>query len=302
MVALPAPVLLLDLLDLFFAHAEVVADLVNQRLADRHDQIVLVLGFALVRALKEQDAVGQRIAVVPAAFGQRRALVQAEQRVGRLDLHLVEQLAPTVRLRRRWRCSHGVAEAARDAGERLSDAALERRRGSFDGGVAPSAAACAHVPARRARAGLCRRPSLRPLGASRSGTGLKIVAVVLNRRTGRRAASACRCAGRAESACRRSRVQRSGGSAAHSCCSTTSGSSDSAMPMRLATRSTWRSTGRPGHAERVAEHDVRRLAADAGQRGQRRPCRPAPRRRARSTSACAMPMSAFDFARKKPVE
>ena len=36
----------------------------------------------------------------------------------------------------------------------------------------------------------------------------------------------------------------------------------------------------PGHAERVAEHDVRRLAADAGQRRRARPCRPAPRRRA----------------------
>ena len=42
------------------------------------------------------------------------------------------------------------------------------------------------------------------------------------------------------------RVHSAGGMAAHNCCSTTSGSSDFAMPMRLATRRTWRSTGRPG--------------------------------------------------------
>ena len=42
------------------------------------------------------------------------------------------------------------------------------------------------------------------------------------------------------------RVHRAGGIAAHNCRSTTSGSSESAMPMRFATRSTCRSTGSPG--------------------------------------------------------
>ena len=37
------------------------------------------------------------------------------------------------------------------------------------------------------------------------------------------------------------------------------------MPMRLATRRTCRSTGKPGHSEGVAENYVRRLAADPGQ-------------------------------------
>src|SRR5438046_2520785 len=66
---LRVPVAILDLLDLLFAHAEVVADLVDERLADRDHQVVLVLGLALVGSLKEQDAVGQRVAVVPSALG-----------------------------------------------------------------------------------------------------------------------------------------------------------------------------------------------------------------------------------------
>ena len=59
------PVLLLDLFDLLLAQPEVVADLVDERLADRHDEVVFVLGVALVRTLEEQDAIGQRVAVVP---------------------------------------------------------------------------------------------------------------------------------------------------------------------------------------------------------------------------------------------
>ena len=57
----------------------------------------------------------------------------------------------------------------------------------------------------------------------------------------------------------------------------------------------------PGHAERVAEHDVRRLAADARQRRQLLHV-------GRHLAAvlgderCAMPISAFDFWRKKPVD
>ena len=42
------------------------------------------------------------------------------------------------------------------------------------------------------------------------------------------------------------RVQSLPGSTPPSCCSTTTGSSDSAMPIRFETRRTWRSTGSPG--------------------------------------------------------
>ena len=97
------------------------------------------------------------------------------------------------------------------------------------------------------------------------------------------------------------RVQRSFGSAAHSCCSTTTGSSDSAMPMRFATRSTWRSTGRPGTPSACPSTTFAVLRPTPGSStsasmlaGTSPPCV--------ATSACAMPMSAFDFARKKPVE
>ena len=61
------------------------------------------------------------------------------------------------------------------------------------------------------------------------------------------------------------RVHRSGGSAAHSCCSTTSGLSGlgDADAVRHAQHVPIDRQAR--HAERVPEHDVRRLAADAGQ-------------------------------------
>ena len=65
------------------------------------------------------------------------------------------------------------------------------------------------------------------------------------------------------------RVHRSFGSAAHSCCSTTSGivafgDADAVRhPQHVPI------DREPGHAERVTEHDVRGLAADAGQLGER---------------------------------
>ena len=72
------------------------------------------------------------------------------------------------------------------------------------------------------------------------------------------------------------------------------------MPIRLETRSTWRSTGKPGDAERVPEHHVRGLAADAGELDERL------HRRGDLAavvldSAVAMPRSDFDLARKNPV-
>src|SRR5262245_8379344 len=63
LVVFASPVLFFDLLDLFFTEAEVMADLVNQRLADADDEVVLVLGFALVRPLEDQHAVGEHVAV-----------------------------------------------------------------------------------------------------------------------------------------------------------------------------------------------------------------------------------------------
>ncbi len=80
------PVVVLDVCDLFLAETEVVADLVNQRFADLDDELVLVFGFALVRPLEDQDLIGQRVAVVPTPLGERDALVEAEQRVRRLNV------------------------------------------------------------------------------------------------------------------------------------------------------------------------------------------------------------------------
>ena len=50
----------LDDVDLLFGHAEVVAELVDQRLADRDDDVVLVaVAVVLDRRLKQRDAIGQ---------------------------------------------------------------------------------------------------------------------------------------------------------------------------------------------------------------------------------------------------
>jgi hypothetical protein len=82
---LAAPVALLDVLDLVFRQAEVVPDLVNQRFRNRDDHIVAIARGVFDRALKERDLVRQRVAVRPLSLGERRAFVQAQQRVGRLD-------------------------------------------------------------------------------------------------------------------------------------------------------------------------------------------------------------------------
>src|SRR5688572_7721946 len=88
-----APVALLDLHDLFLAHPEVMTELVNQRLADGDDDLILVaLAVVFDRPLEQGDAIRQLIAVLR-ALGERRALIQAEQDVFvRVHLELVEQL------------------------------------------------------------------------------------------------------------------------------------------------------------------------------------------------------------------
>src|SRR6187431_1845266 len=78
---LAAPVALFNLLDLFLAHTEVVADFVNERFADDRAQFILVFAVLLDRALKERDTVREVVPECPGAFGQRRALVEAKERV-----------------------------------------------------------------------------------------------------------------------------------------------------------------------------------------------------------------------------
>ena len=89
------------------------------------------------------------------------------------------------------------------------------------------------------------------------------------RGSARRAASACRCGGRAGSACRRRASSARAAAAPHSCASTFTGSSPSARPMRFGDAQHVAIDRQPRHAERVAEHDVGGLAADARQLDQR---------------------------------
>src|SRR5688572_16307619 len=88
---LPSPVALLDLLDLLLAHPEIVTDFVNQSLADHRADLVLVLAVLLDRTLVERDAIRQGVSECPGTLRERRALIQAVKRIGRLDLHFFEQ-------------------------------------------------------------------------------------------------------------------------------------------------------------------------------------------------------------------
>src|SRR6185312_2536117 len=119
------PVLFFDFLDLLLAHAEVMADFVNERFADRDDEIVLVRRLPFVRSLEDQDPIRQAVAVVPAAFRQRRARIEAEQRAGRTDAHLAQQLARRLVFDDDRDVLHRLAEPAGDRRERVSDEAFE---------------------------------------------------------------------------------------------------------------------------------------------------------------------------------
>ena len=222
---------------------------------------------------------GRRVAVVPAPLGQRRALVEAEQRVGRLDLHL--------------------ARAARGDGSSSTTMAMfciasRKRRGIERERVSDEAfeRVARHVRPRRLsprlRAGF-RRVASRAratVGSSRSRRA---------RRTDRRAASACRCGGRAGSACR-------------TCASSAPAAARAQLLLDdLRDRRDFGDADAIGDAQHVpidrqsrarrARGRARRSRSCGRRRAARRarPCRPAPRRRARATSACAMPMSDFDF-------
>src|SRR5262252_4191694 len=72
-IVLAAPVAFFDLLDFLLREAEVVPDLVDQRLPDRDDEIVLVFARVFDRTLEERDLVGQAVAIGPLPLGQRRA-------------------------------------------------------------------------------------------------------------------------------------------------------------------------------------------------------------------------------------
>src|SRR5216684_5938989 len=176
------PVVFFDVLDFFLAQAEVVADLVNQRLADRDDELVVVFSLALVRPLEEHDLIRQHVPVVPAPLGERDALIEAEQCVWRLDVHVAKEFARGLVLDQDDEVRHRVAKAARNAGDRVSDEGFERS--------AFHAVSQASDEASRTDAS-GREPTPRWSGSSRSR---------LSRRTGRRAAWAGRPGVRAESA------------------------------------------------------------------------------------------------------
>src|SRR4051812_20870428 len=130
------PIALLDLLDLLFAEPEVMADFMDQRLADRHHEVLLVVRGLLVGLLEQDDSIGQRVSVVPVPFGERRALVETEERVGRFDVHLAEQRGRRVVLDDDRDVAHRVAEPLRDRGQRVRHVAFElaarhRRRDGF---------------------------------------------------------------------------------------------------------------------------------------------------------------------------
>ena len=139
------PILLLNLLDFLLAQTEVVPDLVDQRFADCHDEVVLVFRLPFERPLEEQDAIRKSVAVVPRAFGQRRPLVEPEEGVSGLDVHFFQYLIRRLVLDHDGEVCHGLAEPARNGGQRVGHEPLE--------------AIARHVrcfPARRAAAG--RRP------------------------------------------------------------------------------------------------------------------------------------------------
>ena len=190
--------------------------------------------------------------MAPLPLGERHALIQTEQRVVRLHLHLVEQV------RRRLVFDHDrdVAHLAREARGMVSIASATSALKCFARHRPPGRASAARAEARPS--GYCFERS----GRFRSGPALRgrACATGLDQRarpTGRSrspfarcsdrtAASGGRSGGRAGSAGPRPCVQRSGGRARTSVCSTLPGSSLWTRPRRLATRSTCRSTGRPG--------------------------------------------------------
>src|SRR6266480_3871570 len=119
------PVALLDFLDLLLAEAEVVPDLVDQRLRNAVAHVVFGLAVFFDDALEQRDAVRQGVAIAPRPFRQRRSLIQAVEGVGRLDLHLLEQFLARLVLDHYGDVLHLAAEARRNEFNRFSDELFE---------------------------------------------------------------------------------------------------------------------------------------------------------------------------------
>ena len=196
------PVSLLDLLDLLFAHPEVVADLVDECLADRDDQsrprprprARAGPGRAgSGRAARCRTPIRARSAACPdtgrtACRAARSPSRRADRRDGSSSTTMA-MLAIASRNRR------GIVASA-SATRRSNACAGHRRRRA--GSVACARARTARRARLCARRSSCRRGDRRP--RRRSENTDRIPAP----RTAGTAASACRCAGRAGSACRRS--------------------------------------------------------------------------------------------------
>ena len=232
-----------------------MADLVDQRLADRRDEVVLVLGVALVRALKEQDAVGQRVAVAPARArsaacpGTGRTACRAARSPSRASSSRDGSSSTTIAM---------FCIALREAAAESSASASATRRSNSSRVIDP--------PRFSARVGFGRR-----LAGARSA----------RRRGGSSRSRRCTDALVAErlrpADAPAVQDQRVGGArpASRAAARRTAAASTTIGIVGLGDADAVRHAQhvaidrQPGHAERVAEHDVRRLAADARQRGQR---------------------------------
>lgn len=89
---LPFPISFLNLLYLLLAQPKVVAELMNERLSDRDLHVLFTFRVSLDWALEQHDLIGQCVAVIPTPLRQRGSLVEAEERIRWLDVHLVEKL------------------------------------------------------------------------------------------------------------------------------------------------------------------------------------------------------------------
>src|SRR5262245_60003244 len=65
---LAAPVPLLDVLDLFLAHAEVMANFMNERLADDRAHVIFVVAVFFDRPLEERDSIREIVSIRPGSL------------------------------------------------------------------------------------------------------------------------------------------------------------------------------------------------------------------------------------------
>src|SRR5579864_1008093 len=72
------------------AHAEVMADLVQDGLADLLDEVRLGAADLLDRFLEDVDDVGEAAGVLDAALGARAALIETEQQAAAIHVHAMK--------------------------------------------------------------------------------------------------------------------------------------------------------------------------------------------------------------------